>query len=53
MVSSEVMMNSPSYDVMKIEEVEELIKVRASFQVPALMCPNLFHRRSTLYYHHT
>lgn len=46
-------MDSRSYDVMKVEDIEELIKVRAPFQFPALMYSNLFRHRSTLYYHHT
>ena len=52
LVSSEAMMCSQSYDIMHVEEVERLTKVGVLFQFPALMYPNLFHHRSTRYYHY-
>ena len=45
-------MDSRSYDILNVEEVEELMKVRVPYQFFALMHPNLFHHKSTRYYHH-
>ena len=39
------------YDTLNVEEVEELMEVRASFPIPSLMHPNFFHRHMILSSH--
>ena len=41
LASSEAMVDSRSYDILNVEEVDELMKVRAPFQLSALIHPKL------------
>ena len=40
------------YDTLNVEDVEELMKVRAPFPFPSLMHPTFFHHRITRYCRH-
>ena len=43
-------MDNRGYDILSVE-IEDLLKVRSSFQFPTLIHPNFFHYMSTGYHH--
>ena len=52
LASSEAMADNRSHGILTVEEVDGFRKGVRAFQFPALMHPDLFHHRSTRYYHH-
>ena len=46
------MVDGQGDDILNAVLVDELRKVRLPFQFPALLHPNLFHQKSTQFYHY-